>query len=44
MKEYIKPEAEFVKFDSEDVTASTGLLEGEIGIVSADVPNPWGDG
>lgn len=38
--EYIKPEVEFVMFDSENVTTSVG--GGATDVVSSNVNNPWG--
>lgn len=39
MKEYIKPEVECIRFDSEAVLV--GLGDGSTDIVSSDVSNPW---
>lgn len=39
MKEYIKPEVECIKFDSENVLVDLG--DGSTDIVSSDVSNPW---
>lgn len=42
MKEYIKPDAEYIKFDSEAVASDDGLPDISGGIASSDVLNPWG--
>lgn len=39
MKEYIKPEVEYIRFDSEAVLSNLG--DGSTDIVSSDVSNPW---
>lgn len=39
MKEYIKPEVEIIRFDSESVLVDLG--NGSTDIVSSDVTNPW---
>ena len=40
MKEYMKPEVKLVKFVSESIA---DIIDGEMGIGSADVENPWGN-
>ena len=40
MKEYTKPEVEYVDFVAENITDNEG--EGNTGVISGETDNPWG--